>query len=122
MQKQGELLFVGGDALALGYAAFRFLCCFYKMDSKLSKVYYSPRGYWKELSAIKKLANAAKVPEKTAKHWLDKQALWQIYLLAPRYVPRPKFDVSAPNASTKRTFFFCHTTSFRAAAQFTNTR
>ena len=25
MQKQGELLFVGGGALALGYAAFRFL-------------------------------------------------------------------------------------------------
>ena len=25
VQKQGELLFVGGGALALGYAAFRFL-------------------------------------------------------------------------------------------------
>ena len=25
LQKQGELLFVGGDVLALGYAAFRFL-------------------------------------------------------------------------------------------------
>ena len=25
LQKQGELLFVGGGALALGYAAFRFL-------------------------------------------------------------------------------------------------
>jgi len=24
-QKQGELIFVGGSALALGYAAFRFL-------------------------------------------------------------------------------------------------
>ncbi|KAL9950199.1 hypothetical protein ACROYT_G042670 [Oculina patagonica] len=32
------------------------------------------------------------------KKWLVKQALWQIYLPAPRYVPRPKFDVSSPNA------------------------
>ena len=26
------------------------------------------------------------------------QALWQIYLSAPRYVPRPKFDVATPNS------------------------
>ena len=26
------------------------------------------------------------------------QALWQIYLPAPRYIPRPKFNVSLPNA------------------------
>ena len=32
------------------------------------------------------------------KKWLAKQALWQIYLPAPRYIPRPKFDVSSPNA------------------------
>jgi len=64
------------------------------MDPKLSKVYYSPKGYWKGISAIKKLPEAAKVPEETAKQWLIKQSLWQIYLPAPRYVPRPKFDVS----------------------------
>ena len=29
VQKQGELLFVGSGALALGYAAFRFLCSFF---------------------------------------------------------------------------------------------
>jgi len=68
------------------------------MDNRLAKVYYSPKDYWKGLSAIKKLADAAKVPEETAKQWLFKQALWQIYLPAPRYIPRPKFDVSAPNA------------------------
>ena len=33
-----------------------------------------------------------------AKEWLVRHALWQIYLQAPRYIPRPKFDVSAPNA------------------------
>ena len=67
------------------------------MDAKLAKIYYSPQGYWKGVSAIKKLAEAAKVPEDAAKRWLIKQALWQIYLPAPRYPPRPKFDVSAPN-------------------------
>jgi len=68
------------------------------MDAKLVKIYYSPQGYWKGIAAIKKLADAAKVPEETAKQWLIKQALWQIYLPSVRYIPRPKFNVSAPNA------------------------
>ena len=29
--------------------------------------------------------------------WLKKQAMWQISLPAPRYVPRPWFDVGEPN-------------------------
>ena len=68
------------------------------MDGKLAKIYYSPRGYWKGISAIKKLAGGAKVSEDAAKKWLVKQALWQIYLPAPRHVPRPKFDVATPNS------------------------
>ena len=32
-----------------------------------------------------------------ARNWLGKQALWQIYSPAPRYIPRPKFDVPVPN-------------------------
>ncbi len=67
------------------------------MKKKLEQHYYSPRGYWKGISAIKKLAAAAKVSQVVAKEWLTKQAFWQIYLPAPRYVPRPKFDVSSPN-------------------------
>ena len=67
------------------------------MDKKLERRYYSPQGYWKGISAIKKLAVAAKVPEVVAKEWLFKQALWQIYLPAPRYIPRLKFDVPTPN-------------------------
>ena len=63
-------------------------------DSKLSALYYSPRGYWKGLAAIEKLASAAKVTEQQAKGWLKRQAIWQIYLPAPRRVPRPKFDVA----------------------------
>ena len=68
------------------------------MDAKLAKIYYSPQGYWKGISAIKKLAEAAKVSEDTAKRWLIRQAIWQIYLPAPRHVPRPKFDVATPNS------------------------
>ena len=64
---------------------------------RLSKIYYSPRGYWKGFAAINKLAQAAKVSEDVARNWLGKQALWQVYLPAPRYFPRPKFDVPVPN-------------------------
>lgn len=45
------------------------------------------------LSAIKKVAESAKVPEETAKQWLVKQAL-----LAPSYTPHTTFNVSTPNA------------------------
>ena len=46
------------------------------MDFKLAKIYYSPQGYWKGTSAIKKLAEAAKVPEDAVNRLLIKQALW----------------------------------------------
>ena len=67
------------------------------MERKMSSIYYSPKGYWKGFAAIKKLASAAKVSEDHAKNYLKKQAIWQIYLPAPRRIPRPKFDVSVPN-------------------------
>ena len=78
------------------------------MDAKLAKIFYSPQGYWKGVSAMKKLAEAAKVPENVAKQWLYKQAIWQIYLPAPRYVPRPKFDVSTPNSVHQADLFLPH--------------
>ena len=76
------------------------------MDAKLAKIYYSPQGYWKGVSAIKKLADAADVPENVAKQWLYKQAMWLIYLPAPRYVPRPKFDVATPNSAHQADLLF----------------
>ena len=82
------------------------------MDAKLAKIYYSPQGYWKGVSAIKKLAEAAKVPENVSKQWLYKQALWQIYLPAPRHVPRPKFDVATPNSVHQADLLFYLMTSF----------
>ena len=76
------------------------------MDSKLAKIYFSPQGYWKGVSAMKKLAEAAKVPEDVVKLWLFKQAIWRIYLPAPRYIPRPKFDVATPNFVHQADFLF----------------
>ena len=67
------------------------------MDAKLAKIYYGPGGYWKGIAAIKKLAEASKVPEEAAKKWLIRQVLWQIYLPAPKRIPRPKFNVPTPN-------------------------
>ncbi|MEW8689258.1 MAG: DDE-type integrase/transposase/recombinase, partial [Candidatus Thiodiazotropha sp.] len=63
----------------------------------MSSIYYSPKGYWRGLEAIKKLASAAKTPEDVARACLKKQAIWQIYLPAPRQIPRLKFDIATPN-------------------------
>ena len=90
------------------------------MEAKLSKIYYSPQGP-KGLAAVKKLSPTAKVEEQVAKRWLAKQALWQIYLPAPRYIPRPKFDVSLPNAVHQADLFFCLMTNSRMGERFTNT-
>ena len=63
----------------------------------MDKVYYSAKGYWKGRAAIHKLSQAAQVSEADAKKWLEKQALWQIYLAPPEYIPRPRWTVSKPN-------------------------
>ena len=65
--------------------------------SNLSKIYYSPEGYWKGYSAVSKLASAAEVSEVEARDWLERQALWQIYLPPPKYLPRPHWSVDRPN-------------------------
>ena len=44
--------------------------------------------------------------EEAAKKWLAKQAPWQIYLPAQRYIPRPKFDVFSPNAVQQADLLF----------------
>ena len=63
----------------------------------MKQVYYSAKGYWKGYAAIQKLAIAARVSEADAKEWLEKQAMWQIYLPLPEYIPRPRWTVSKPN-------------------------
>ena len=64
---------------------------------KLSKIYYSPKGYWKGVSAIDKLSKESGVSKKEVAAFLKKQTVWQIYLPPPKYIPRAKFSVSAPN-------------------------
>ena len=76
------------------------------MDAKLAKICYSSGGYWKGITAIKKLSEAAKVPEETAKKCLIRQALWQIFLPAPKCIPRSKLDVPTPNAVHKADLLF----------------
>ena len=67
------------------------------VNNLMRKIYYSPEGYWKGYSAVSKLASAAKVSEDEARDWLERQALWQIYLPPPKYLPRPHWSVSRPN-------------------------
>ena len=68
------------------------------MEQKLQEIFYSPRGYWKGKHAIKQLSEAAQVPRKITKSWLEKQAIWQIYLPPPKRINRPIFDENTPNA------------------------
>lgn len=68
------------------------------MEDKLKSIYYSPQGYWRGKNAIKILSNAASVPRKITRSWLEKQAIWQIYLPPPKRICRPIFDEYQPNA------------------------
>ena len=77
-----------------------------KLNKKLEKIYYSPKGYWRGYSAIKRLSTVAGVSEEEAKSWLKKQAMWQIYLPAPSYIPRPTFDVFVPNEAHQADLLF----------------
>ena len=72
----------------------------------LASVYYSPQGYWKGFAAVKKLADESGVSTEVASDWLKKQAIWQIYLPAPKHIPRPIFDVTVETKSTKLIFYF----------------
>ena len=56
--------------------------------NKLSKIYYKPENLWKGKVAVDKLVEISGMNEKTVKEWIYKQAIWQIYLPAPKYIPR----------------------------------
>ena len=64
------------------------------MDKKFKQIYYSDGGYWRGKSAIQKLAKALGLMKEEAEKWLLKQPLYQIYLPAPKYVPRPNASMS----------------------------
>ena len=68
--------------------------------------YTKPRGYWKGLTDIKKLASTAKISEDLARARLKKQAIWQIFLPAPRQIPGPYFGVEVPNEDHQADLLF----------------
>ena len=64
------------------------------MDKKFNQIYYSDDGYWRGRSAIQKLAKASGSTKEEAEKLLLKQPLYQIYLPAPKYIPRPNASFS----------------------------
>ena len=64
------------------------------MDKKFKQIYYSDDGYWRGKSAIQKLSKASGSTKEEAEKWLLKQPLYQIYLLPPKYIPRPNASMS----------------------------
>ena len=64
------------------------------MDKKFKQIYYSDGGYWRGKSTIQKLAKASDSMKEEAERWLLKQPLSQIYLPAPKYIPRPIASMS----------------------------
>ena len=64
------------------------------MDKKLGQIYYSDDGYWRGKIAIQKLSRASGSTKEEAEKWLLKQPLYQIYLPAPKYIPRPNASMS----------------------------
>ena len=64
------------------------------MDKKFKQIYYSDDGYWRDKSAIQKLAKASGSTKEEAERWLLKQPLYQIYLPTPKYIPRPNASMS----------------------------
>ena len=64
------------------------------MDKKFKQIYYSDCGYWRGKSAIQRLAKASGSTNEETERWLLKQPLYQIYLPAPKYIPRPNASMS----------------------------
>ena len=64
------------------------------MDEIFKRIYYSDNGYWRGKSAIQKLSRASDSTNNEAEKWLMKQPLYQMYLPAPKYIPRPNASMS----------------------------
>ena len=65
-----------------------------KMDKKFKQICYSDGGYWRGKSAIQRLTKASGSMKEEAEKWLLKQSLYQIYLPAPKYIPRPNASMT----------------------------
>ena len=64
------------------------------MDKKFKQIYYFDGGYRRGKIAIQKLVKATSSTKEEAEKWFLKQPLYQIYLPAPKYIPRPDASMS----------------------------
>ena len=80
--------------MAVVHAFYLIAYIIRKMDKKFKQIYYSDGGYWRGKSAIQRLAKASDSTKGEAKRWLLKQPLYQIYLPAPKYIPKPNASLS----------------------------
>ena len=82
-----------------------------KLSARLASIYYSPRGYWKGLAAIKNLPAAAKISDDLARAWLRKQAFGRSTSLAHGTYHGQSLTWQCQTKYTKRICSFCHTTA-----------
>ena len=66
-----------------------------RMDKKFKQIYYSDDGYWRGKSTIQKITKASRSTKEEAEKWLLEQPLYQIYLPAPKYIPRANASLSS---------------------------
>ena len=65
-----------------------------KMDEKFKEIYYSDYGYRRGKNVIQKLSKASGLTKEEAEKWLLQQPFNQIYLSAPKYIPRSNASMS----------------------------
>ena len=90
------------------------------MEAKLSKIYYSPQGYWKGLAAVKKLSTVAKVSKDVAKNGLLNKPFGKYISQHHATFLGQSLMSHCPMQCIKQSFFFCLTTNSRMGERFTN--
>ena len=80
------------------------------MDEKFKQIYYSDDGYWRGKSTIQKLSKASGSTKEETEKWLLQQPLYQIYLPAPKHIPRPNTSMSNQMVFIRQTFSIYHMT------------
>ena len=66
-------------------------------NEQLSDTYYQPTNLWRGRIAINLLMKETKIPKKKVIQRISLQALWQVFLPAPKRIDRPHFDITKVN-------------------------
>ena len=66
-------------------------------NEQLSDIYYQPTNLWRGRKAINLLTKETKISKKKVIQWISLQALWQVFLPAPKRIDRPHFDITKTN-------------------------